>query len=332
MSRGFSRLLPFLLTAAAPLLLPAPLGAQDGVRVRTEENFRREPNGEILARLSAGTRLAVVDRSDRWLGVELEGWVWERSLQRSTRDDLGLVVSEPQGENLRGAPSGPVLAVLERGTLLEEVGREPGWIRVRRRGWVWGPSTLADTPAEPATTAAAGSPAATFTAGPASGAVVLSAPDGDTLARATPGTQIEVVGRQGSWARVRLEGWAWLPESGDTVAMADPSSLEPGDLAGEPREHRGRVVVWTLHFISLERAERVRTDFYEGEPFLLCRYGDSDGVFVYVAVPPDRMADIDGLVPLESIRVTGRVRTGASALTGTPVLDLIQIQRGGGAR
>jgi hypothetical protein len=121
----------------------------------------------------------------------------------------------------------------------------------------------------------------------------------------------------------------WMPES--EGAQADPqeapTALEPQALQGAPEDHVGRVVAWSLQFISLERAEAVRTDFFEGEPFLLARFGGSDGPFVYVAVPPDRLTEVDGLVPLERIDVTGRIRTGASALTGAPIIDLITLDR-----
>jgi len=97
------------------------------------ENVRREPNGEVLARMETGATLAVRGRQDRWLEVDLEGWVWERSLQAATQGDFDLVVAEAQGENLRDAPSGTIVGRLGRGTFLEEVERRPGWIRVRRR-------------------------------------------------------------------------------------------------------------------------------------------------------------------------------------------------------
>jgi hypothetical protein len=89
----------------------------------------------------------------------------------------------------------------------------------------------------------------------------------------------------------------------------------------------GRVVTWSVQFISVERAEAVRTDFFEGEPFLLTRFGGTEGPFVYVAVPPDRLVEVEGLVPLERIAITGRIRTGASVLTGTPIVDLLSLER-----
>jgi hypothetical protein len=91
-------------------------------------------------------------------------------------------------------------------------------------------------------------------------------------------------------------------------------------------------VSWELQFISLERAERIRTDFFEGEPFLLTRPVEGEGPFVYVAVPTRRLGELEGLVPLERITVTGRIRVGASALTGSPILDLVDLQRATGTR
>jgi len=162
------------------------------------------------------------------------------------------------------------------------------------------------------------------------GAPVLSIPDGDTLARARPGADLQVLAREGSWARVRLEGWVWAPrieDAADAPEGAAVGDLTPADVAQSPAAYRGRVVSWDLQFVSLERAEKVRTDFYEGEPFLLTRTSTSAGAFVYVAVPPERLGELEGLVPLERIRVVGRIRTGSAALTGNPILDLMELTR-----
>lgn len=327
---------------------PPNVVGQEEATVRVEENFRREPNGLILARVRPGATLRILDTRDNWSQVEISGWVWLPSLQVSQDPDLELVVAASGGENLRAEPSGRVLARLVDGALLAELDREPSWARVSRVGWIWTPS-LDDGPAaaveEPSDTdagevtparqpaAASEGPAARVPGGfmGARGGAILAAPDGDTLAVARPSGDVEVVRREGNWARVRLEGWMWIPGSvGDSTAGVPaeaPTALEPTDLSDDPQAQAGRVVQWALQFISLERAEEIRTDFFEGEPFLLTRFGGTDGPFVYVAVPTDRMADVEGLVPLERIEVTGRVRTGASALTGVPIIDLMSLQR-----
>ncbi|HUF76535.1 MAG TPA: hypothetical protein VMM35_09670 [Longimicrobiales bacterium] len=334
--------------AVALLASPTDVSGQATASVRSDENFRREPNGVILGRLAAGTRLSVLERSGNWIQADVEGWVWLSSLQAS-ETEFDLVVSVAGGENLRSGPSGTVVGRLEEGTLLEELGREPGWAHVRRRGWIWSASVEEATAAAPAPTdrtlpaaatgvagrGAAGAapparrPEGFATVGPG-GAPILTSPDGDTLAHARPTSDLQIVAREGNWARVRLEGWVWMPASGSADAPAPteaPAALEPEDLTREPAAHVGRVVSWALQFISLERAEEIRTDFRQGEPFLLTRFGGPEGPFVYVAVPQERLADMQGLVPLERISVTARVRTGASSFTGTPIVDLLSLER-----
>lgn len=120
----------------------------------------------------------------------------------------------------------------------------------------------------------------------------------------------------------------WLPqvEDGDRdVAVRTDVTIE--SIMAEPDEYRGAVLQWDLQFISLERAEAIRSDFYETEPFLLTRIGEGEEGFVYVAIPPERLAEAQGLSPLERIRVVGRVRTGAARPTGNPILELLSLVR-----
>lgn len=326
---------------------PSEVLAQGQASVRIEENFRREPDGLVLARVQPGATVRVLEDRGNWTQVELQGWVWLPSLQVSEDPDLELVVAASGGENLRAEPSGRILARLVDGALLAELERAPSWARVSRVGWIWTPSldpdaaSAADRPVdvtpEPggnvATEAATSSGRAArevagFVEAPAG--PILAAPDGDTLAVTRAPGDVQVIRRQGSWARVRLEGWMWLPdgvESSEDARIEEPVPLEPATMADSPEVAAGRVVRWTLQFISLERAEAVRTDFFEGEPFLLTRFGGGDGPFVYVAVPTDRLDEVQGLVPLERIEVTGRVRTPASALTDVPIIDLVSIER-----
>lgn len=320
--------------------VPARLEAQSGV-VRVEENLRAEPNGVVIAVLSPGTEIGVVQSQGNWLEVEVEGWVWTPSMIVWDRGAFDLRVSAQDGENLRSEPNGSVLALLEEGALLEEVQRVPGWSQVRRQAWVWSPSV--EMRGEPVggrqpqsrqeSTPAAVAPPSGVSIFQASGeAPVLSAPSGDTLGVLRPGVEMAVTGRQGSWARVRMEGWVWLPDGTSTtttVAAAEGStSPELETVLANPTAYEGRIVTWTLQYVSLEAAEAIRTDFYEGEPFLLTRPTDGRNTrFVYVAIPPESLGQASGLTPLEEITVVGRIRTGSSSLTGSPVLDLVELRR-----
>ncbi len=308
---------------------------QSGTLTR-EENFRAQQNGTLLGQLRAGMSLEVLEATDDWLRFDLEGWVWTRSLRAVSRGRFDLVVSAQGGENIRGGPNGEVLGHLEEGTLLETLDRVPDWARVRRQVWVWRRS-VALFGSDPSSGSAEGSRSTVpsgvvdggdWALGGSAASPILSAPDGDTLAIPAPTANLQVLAREGNWARVRLEGWIWLPQGADGgVEASVRTDVTLESVAASPDDYRGEVVQWDLQFISLERAEEIRTDFYVTEPFLLTRMGDSDQGFVYVAIPPERLGEAQGLSPLERIRVVGRIRTGSARLTGSPILELFSLDR-----
>jgi hypothetical protein len=152
---------------------------------------------------------------------------------------------------------------------------------------------------------------------------LLASPDGDTVAVASPGADLMVLSRQGNWARVRLDSWVWVPATLPLDSVAPSAELSASDLQANPAQFSGRTVQWSVQFVSLEEAEEVRTDFYPGEPFILARAPDPDRGFIYVAVPPEFLSEVQLLRPLQRIDIVARVRTGRSALMGRPVLDLV---------
>lgn len=321
----------------------ADLAIGQSVRVTVpEENFRKEPRvtgSNRLATLFEGAVLEVESRQGRWVRATLEGWIWSPSVSGTDRDGFDLIVSNPGGENLRGAPEGDArrVARLLRGMLLDRVERQGNWTRIRRSAWVWAESaTEVERETSPLIAAETGPPdPVPEVARPAElpdrivvsgeGVELHVSPSGDTLASLRPEADLEVLAREGSWARVRVEGWVWVPSTLPVDSALASGDLRPADVAANPDQYRGRQVRWRLQFVAVERAEPARADFYEGEPFILAREADGDQDFVYVAVPPELLAEVDGLRPLQMIEVLGRVRTGRSALMGFPVLDLIAL-------
>jgi hypothetical protein len=322
---------------------PAPGAAQSGVVSVEEENFRAEPRGRILAELREGTTLRLGESRDRdqWREATLEAWIWGPSVDEQQRPVLDLIVNA-SGENLRAGPNGEQIGRALGGMRLERLETRGRWLRVRRTGWIWAasirvtddappadppaPSEPDPAPARPAPARTA--PEATF-ATTAGGTVVLDSPAGDTLAMVQPGASVEVIDREGDWTRVRIEGWTFAGSlvAGDGSGAEVLRDLPRDSLEADPDRYRGRVVEWTIQFIALQEAERFRTDFLEGEPFILARGPGDDPGFVYVAIPSDRLDGIGRLEPLGRIRVLARVRTPRSSLTGAPVLELIEIIR-----
>ncbi len=338
--------------ALAPLLVAAiavPAGpSADTLEAQTvevsvgEENLRQEPMGKRLATVNGGTRLRMVGRDGRWRQVVLEGWIWTPSVAATDRGGHDLVVSADGGENLRAEPGADatVLARLLEGFLLTGVEDRGDWTRVRRTAWMWAPSltTVSEGDAsgegdagadggDDEGEAAAGDVAEDHRVVEGGAARVHASPEGDTLAVAWQGTDLTVLGRQGDWIRVRLEGWVRGSDLVPPDSASAARALSPEQLRTHPDRYRGRRVRWTVQFISLERAEAARTDFYEGEPFMLARPVSGEGTgFVYLAVPPELLSRVEELRPLQQVAVLGRVRTGRSALMGAPVLDLLEVR------
>jgi hypothetical protein len=327
---------PWVLCFLWSLFAVADFVEGQSATLTTEENFRAEQNGTLLGQLRAGMSLEVLQATDDWIQFDLDGWVWTQSLRVVNRGSFDLVVSVEGGENIRGAPGGEVLGRLEQGTLLETVERVPDWARVRRRAWVWRRSVAlfgavpSGGPVERTSLMVPSSmvDGEEWALGGSAEAPILSVPDGDTLAISAPSTNLRVLAREGNWARVRLEGWIWLPQgAGGGVEASIRTDVTLESVAAAPDDYRGELLQWDLQFISLERAEEIRTDFYANEPFLLTRMGEGDQGFVYVAIPPERLQEAQGLSPLERIRVVGRVRTGSARLTGSPILELLSLDR-----
>jgi hypothetical protein len=351
-----------LVMGAAAVPGAGPLSGQE-TALQADAELRTVPGGAVLGTLHAGTVVRVEEGRDGWSRVAVEGTVWIQSLQVRREGEFDLVVSAPEGETLRDTPQGRAAGHLLQGALLEERGRSPGWVRVRRSAWIPSEAVAASSDGAPSGAGAAGTqavgasrpglPPPTSTPPPtgappptaamppspdwirvgSEGLAVLAAPAGDTVGRTGAGTELQVVDREGSWARVRLDGWVWLPdaappgEAGEDEAEEVLTGVSIRAMVAEPERFRGRRIELELEHLALERAEAIRTDFYEGEPFLLTRTREGERRFVYVAIPRDRLGEVEGLGPLEPLRVTGRVRTAAAAFTGNPVVDLIRLER-----
>lgn len=325
-------------------LLAGSIGPAIAQSVRVsvpEENFRKEPrvtSSNRLATVFEGAVLGVDGRQGRWIRGTMEGWIWTPSVSGTDRDGFDLIVSKPGGENLREQPAGESrrVARLLRGMLLDRIERQGDWTHVRRTAWLWSGSVVEVEDGGPAVPVAAEPDTDAEEAG--SGAELPNrilvavdrvplhvSPSGDTLATLRPETDLEVLARQGSWARVRMEGWVYVPSTLPADSAVASAGLSPGDVRANPDQYRGRQVRWRLQFVSVERAEAAREDFYEGEPFILARATDGEQGFVYVAVPPELLAEVGNLRPLQAIDVLASIRTGSSALMGVPVLDLIAL-------
>lgn len=327
-------LVPFASVIATPTPAASAASAASAqsarvARVTAErENFRREPAGRKVATVLRGAELRVLSTRDRWVQVELSGWLPADAVARERRGGFDWIVTRNGGAQLLREPaggSGPI-AELAEGFGFERQEERGAWVRIRREGWIWAPSVEVVAASAAAPRAAADSDPGVLHVGPTA-AAVHDRPDGDTVATLAPGASGQVLGRTGDWYRVRVEGWVYGPAASDSaVRVADTGDLSPAQLRAEPARYRGALVRWRVQVVALRRAEPVRTDFKEGEPFLLARGPGGDRGFVYLAVPPHLLSSAESVAPLSYVTVVGRVRTGRSDLMGSPVIDLTDIE------
>ncbi len=139
------------------------------------------------------------------------------------------------------------------------------------------------------------------------------------------GANVEVIGRDREWVRVRLEGW--VRESDLTVADSTLRPLSAADLRSDPSGSQGKLVQWDVEAVALQTADPLRTGLQPGEQYLLALGAGAEKTLVYLAVPETLLQTARSLPPLAQITITARVRNGRSEPAGVPILDLQSLSR-----
>ena len=332
----------------AAMLLAGPLAGQEERRLAEPADLHRDPAGTPLVSLPVGAPVETGDAQGDWRQATIEGWIYQPSTSPTKRDGFDLVVSSDEGENLRRVPNGPIVGRAREGTLLERVGEKGKWFRVRRDGWVPREAVPAKPPGS---TRAAGtrsdsaSPAQgraqSRTPPPATPPVPAGSPppsiEGVETIRETglsrmpdsapastlpAGTPARVVGRSGEWVRVQLEGW---------VRDADVKPAEAGALAGisaaevraAPERFLGQTLDWRLQVIAVQLADELRPEIPSGRPYLLTRGPLPEPGFVYVVIPPERIAEFRALPPLHEMVMRVTLKAARTRYLATPVAELV---------
>jgi hypothetical protein len=274
---------------------------------------------------------------DGWIPVALDGWIWSGSVGRTNRDGHNLQVTVARGENLRTAPNGGVVARLLSGFLLDEVRRQGAWVHARRMGWmpeaalapVTSTGDVADAAAPRDTSSGAVSP-------PAGGSTLdravvareselTAAPEGARTGALSAETPVRILARSGDWVRVQSEGW---------MKEADLRPSAPGLIAGltaaelrtRPQEYEGKLVLWTLQYLSVATADELRPEIPSGQRYLLARGPLPEAGFVYVTLTDAQSREAAQLTPLSQIVVVAKIRNGRTRYLGNPVVDLVELR------
>jgi len=325
-------------------MLAGPLAAQEERRLETPADLHRDPAGTPLVSLPAGAAVEAGAAAGDWREVTVEGWIYRPSTSPTRRDGFDLVVTSEEGENLRRAPNGPIVGRAREGTLLERVGEKGKWFRVRRDGWVPRKAVPAKTAArkgvdtdptaqgrdrksraQPAATAPAPAPEPPSVIEGVETireAGLSRMPDSAPTSTLPAGTPARVLGRSGEWVRVQVEGW---------VRESDLKPAEAGVLAGitaaevraSPERFVGQTLDWRLQVIAVQLADELRPEIPSGQPYLLTRGPLPEPGFVYVTIPPERIAEFRALPPLHEMVMRVTLKAARTRYLATPVAQLV---------
>jgi hypothetical protein len=147
------------------------------------------------------------------------------------------------------------------------------------------------------------------------------APDGPVSGTLTTAGTVIPLARERGWVRVRMEGWV---RESDLLPVDSTLrvTVSAADLRADPIASKGKLVRWKVEILSLQRADALRRDLAEGEPYLLARGPVGENAMLYLALPPALVNDAKAISPLTVVQITARVRTGRSVPTNVPILDI----------
>jgi hypothetical protein len=309
----------------------ARAAAQRPATVRRDGTpFLAAPGGLRLGGLAVGAALATAGDSGADTRVTLDGWIIHTSVRATTRDGYDLAVTRP--ENLRAAPNGSLVARLVTGALLDTVERRGAWVHVRRDGWAATTAlTLASAPAASPESVGAALAADSADTGSDAGLMMLrrqvqlyQAPNAPATGMLEAGSAVRVLQRAGPWVRVEAGGWVRASDVMRAGGQAE-SAVTAADLRDHPEEWKGKTLRWTIQFLALQTADELRPDFTPGQRYILARGPAPEYAFVYLIVPPEKLAEVSRLQPLDSVTVLARVVKGRSTFLANPILELLDI-------
>ncbi|HEY5940485.1 MAG TPA: hypothetical protein VIT87_06665 [Gemmatimonadales bacterium] len=335
------------------LLFASGLRAQEVREISTATRLRKEPQGIELVSLPAGTSVEPKRTRGDWHEVVVEGWIFNRSIDKTRRDGFDLVVTATSGENIRTAPNGEIVGRVRTGTLLRQEEVRSAWTRVSRTGWIPRGAVKASAP-KPVAPPAAGPPgsasaerdltepvesgalppqaAAPAVIAPVStdsgrGQVVretalFAAPEGSQYGTLQTGAPARVVGRSGDWARVQLEGWI---RDSDLAPGSDVSlgAVTAAEVRADPPRYVGRTVDWRLELIAVQTADELRTEIPKGRPYLLTRGPLPEPGFVYVTVTEAQATEFRSLQALQELTLRVTIKAPRTRFLATPVVELV---------
>lgn len=301
-------------------LLATSLAGQSTVRLAQDARFTKAPGGAALGTLIAGTELVPGKTSGAATEVAIEGWLPTRVLGPLKRDGFDVGTRGRGGDQLRQSPDGTVLARVSANVGFSKVETRGDWTHVKRTAWV-------DRKALQVAAAAPVAPSGPDQAELVRRSDVAGSPGGARVGSIDSGAVARVLARSGGWSRVQLE--AWVPDS--ALRPTDRSvliGLSQAEVRANPAKYVGQVVEWRVQFVAIQKADELRPEIPEGVVYLLTRGPLPEPGFVYVIVPPGKLAPFQSLPALRELTIRGTIRSATTKYLPTPVLELVDVVAG----
>ncbi|MDQ3137499.1 MAG: hypothetical protein M3Q93_07925, partial [Gemmatimonadota bacterium] len=154
-----------------------------------------------------------------------------------------------------------------------------------------------------------------------------AAPEGGTLGTLEGGAPARIVARAGDLVKVQVEGWipadAIAPGSDDALA-----GITAAEVRAAPDRYVGKTVEWRVQVIAVKTADELRAEMPPGQPYLLTRGPLPEPGFVYVSVPPARVAEFQALPALQELVLRVSIRAARTKYLTTPVAELVSVVSG----
>ena len=146
-------------------------------------------------------------------------------------------------------------------------------------------------------------------------------PGGERFAEFVAPADGRVIGRQGDWVRVRLEGWVRAADLANP-RDADVPRITAEDLRLNPDRFVGQTVDWRLQFLAVLIADELRPELPPGAPFLLTRGPLPEAGFVYVIVNAAQAERFRQMAPLDEFEARAIIRAPKTRYLPNPVIEL----------
>ncbi|HEX3926746.1 MAG TPA: hypothetical protein VHW65_02020 [Gemmatimonadales bacterium] len=301
----------------------------------TDTELLRDPGGTPLVHLAKGVTVAAGATRGTAQLVTVDGWVAQSDVHDDKRDGFDVSVTPAGGTALREKQAaGVTLGMAHAGTSFLSIETKGNWVHVRRAGWVAraaiDPVAQAGAPVTTPVAAPAPhqTPAAPPSAPPQGGQVTIPAgatfsavPTGTATGTLEALTRADVVERRGGWTHVRIDAWIADRVVGDTTSLA---GITAADLRAAPDKYVGKTVEWTLQVLAIQRADELRPELPQGQPYVLASGPLPETGFVYLAIPPTEVDSFRALDPLAKVKVRATIRAAHSRFLPTPVLTFVR--------